>query len=101
MAQVHGNDQVASVATGLTAMGSLPMAVAMPGQIGACRYPSDLRKQLIRVSTSNPPGTPCSAHRHATDRSRAILRIVTLSLIHISQPTRLGMISYAVFCLTK
>nr|CUV48023.1 protein of unknown function [Ralstonia solanacearum] len=26
---------------------------------------------------------------------------VTLSLIHISEPTRLGMISYAVFCLKK
>src|SRR5450756_503305 len=31
------------------------------------------------------------------------LRLVAqeLSLIHISEPTRLGMISYAVFCLTK
>src|SRR5450756_830802 len=28
-----------------------------------------------------------------------LYRIVTLSLIHISEPTRLGMISYAVFCL--
>ena len=27
--------------------------------------------------------------------------IVILSLIHISEPTRLGMISYAVFCLKK
>ena len=27
--------------------------------------------------------------------------IFTLSLIHISEPTRLGMISYAVFCLKK
>src|SRR5450756_1469978 len=27
--------------------------------------------------------------------------IYTLSLIHISEPTRLGMISYAVFCLKK
>ena len=27
--------------------------------------------------------------------------IWTLSLIHISEPTRLGMISYAVFCLKK
>src|SRR5450756_286809 len=27
--------------------------------------------------------------------------VVTLSLIHISEPTRLGMISYAVFCLKK
>src|SRR5450756_2937960 len=28
-------------------------------------------------------------------------RLVDLSLIHISEPTRLGMISYAVFCLKK
>ena len=27
--------------------------------------------------------------------------VVKLSLIHISEPTRLGMISYAVFCLKK
>src|SRR5450756_2938019 len=27
--------------------------------------------------------------------------VLHLSLIHISEPTRLGMISYAVFCLTK
>ena len=27
--------------------------------------------------------------------------LVDLSLIHISEPTRLGMISYAVFCLKK
>ena len=26
---------------------------------------------------------------------------LSLSLIHISEPTRLGMISYAVFCLKK
>src|SRR5665648_126686 len=30
-----------------------------------------------------------------------ITGITTLSLIHISEPTRLGMISYAVFCLKK
>ena len=28
-------------------------------------------------------------------------KILGLSLIHISEPTRLGMISYAVFCLKK
>src|SRR5450756_2788836 len=28
-------------------------------------------------------------------------KVHTLSLIHISEPTRLGMISYAVFCLKK
>ena len=30
-----------------------------------------------------------------------ILEVLKLSLIHISEPTRLGMISYAVFCLKK
>src|SRR5450756_2855186 len=29
------------------------------------------------------------------------LKVKALSLIHISEPTRLGMISYAVFCLKK
>ena len=29
------------------------------------------------------------------------LNAFALSLIHISEPTRLGMISYAVFCLKK
>ena len=32
---------------------------------------------------------------------RAAAEVETLSLIHISEPTRLGMISYAVFCLKK
>src|SRR5450756_3028316 len=31
----------------------------------------------------------------------AVLLVLILSLIHISEPTRLGMISYAVFCLKK
>ena len=30
-----------------------------------------------------------------------IVKTLNLSLIHISEPTRLGMISYAVFCLKK
>ena len=29
------------------------------------------------------------------------VNVLPLSLIHISEPTRLGMISYAVFCLKK
>src|SRR5665648_1162029 len=39
------------------------------------------------------------------NKSRAstdtIIGVFSLSLIHISEPTRLGMISYAVFCLKK
>src|SRR5428012_21487 len=33
--------------------------------------------------------------------TEAVEVLVNLSLIHISEPTRLGMISYAVFCLKK
>src|SRR5450756_491965 len=36
-----------------------------------------------------------------TRRENLFGRLVYLSLIHISEPTRLGMISYAVFCLKK
>src|SRR5450756_1107389 len=37
---------------------------------------------------------------HGVDRyGRVGCHVVELSLIHISEPTRLGMISYAVFCL--
>src|SRR5450759_5854762 len=35
------------------------------------------------------------------ERELALALIIALSLIHISEPTRLGMISYAVFCLKK
>src|SRR5450756_2671243 len=43
-----------------------------------------------------------SAAWRAPSRSRLITGAVSaLSLIHISEPTRLGMISYAVFCLKK
>src|SRR5450756_1089555 len=35
------------------------------------------------------------------DSSLAVPTVEVLSLIHISEPTRLGMISYAVFCLKK
>ena len=34
-------------------------------------------------------------------KSLELITVIKLSLIHISEPTRLGMISYAVFCLKK
>ena len=34
-------------------------------------------------------------------KERCYEMLINLSLIHISEPTRLGMISYAVFCLKK
>src|SRR5660398_220602 len=36
-----------------------------------------------------------------TNQAMLILKVVVLSLIHISEPTRLRRISYAVFCLKK
>ena len=38
--------------------------------------------------------------RSETD-TEVVAQLLDLSLIHISEPTRLGMISYAVFCLKK
>src|SRR5450756_2028461 len=47
-----------------------------------------------RMSTAVPGAVPCpEASRQSPPQY--------LSLIHISEPTRLGMISYAVFCLKK
>src|SRR5450756_1895913 len=48
------------------------------------------------VSPVRPGWTVCH-HEQPT----FLYRIQDLSLIHISEPTRLGMISYAVFCLKK
>src|SRR5450759_5472806 len=53
----------------------------------------------------NPPATFkfASADAPASRISFApvVKKVLPLSLIHISEPTRLGMISYAVFCLKK
>src|SRR5450756_38972 len=59
-------------------------------------FPSkdDLIKEVYRAVYLEPLDT--GWEKLLTDRSRPIL-----SLIHISEPTRLGMISYAVFCLKK
>src|SRR5450756_2983387 len=43
---------------------------------------------------SQPSAAACTS-------STACVQMMSLSLIHISEPTRLGMISYAVFCLKK
>src|SRR5428012_15442 len=42
-----------------------------------------------------------NAASSASQAEEAAAAIQSLSLIHISEPTRLGMISYAVFCLKK
>src|SRR5450756_1252897 len=49
-------------------------------------------------STAGPPASATSCISTKTSCGSAA---PSLSLIHISEPTRLGMISYAVFCLKK
>src|SRR5450756_1140564 len=80
-------------------------------EAGAGRAPHDQRRD---GAAHQPAGRRSEEARHQARRSggdsrlqqspapRALLRrALHLSLIHISEPTRLGMISYAVFCLKK
>src|SRR5659263_762376 len=64
-------------------------------RVGGAGMLSRLTPMLMRMSTlfvrtlrEDPADAEVPSHR-------------LLSLIHISEPTRLGMISYAVFCLKK
>ena len=96
----------------------------------AFQYPTRLGRSACRAAPffrrglDKPGGWGTWAVRKAAGREEAIMRgkkkkmsqamafivlfgvvslfsDMTLSLIHISEPTRLGMISYAVFCLKK
>src|SRR5450756_2967986 len=84
----------------------LPEEGPLPGdsQIhgNKCDFREDQRRELTsaqpdgRVAVATEAsGTRCGP----TDNRNA--PVLGLSLIHISEPTRLGMISYAVFCLKK
>src|SRR5450759_1307418 len=53
---------------------------------------------FITTDRIGTPGFLTEAQLRELDRRG---HIIGLSLIHISEPTRLGMISYAVFCLKK
>eukprot|EP00825_Cyclidium_porcatum_P036232 TRINITY_DN3813_c0_g1_i1.p3 TRINITY_DN3813_c0_g1~~TRINITY_DN3813_c0_g1_i1.p3 ORF type:complete len:111 (+),score=19.25 TRINITY_DN3813_c0_g1_i1:133-465(+) len=57
----------------------------------------------VRPSVVLPdPDSPTIPSVSPSKRSKLTsLTALNLSLIHISEPTRLGMISYAVFCLKK
>src|SRR5450756_3046108 len=68
----------------------------------------DLRKSLANFIKDNTPQVAGSDDVDTQPTlgfqrviQRAIMHVQSLSLIHISEPTRLGMISYAVFCLKK
>src|SRR5665648_1112632 len=59
-------------------------------------YSVDSRRDGLRADVAIGVGA-----EYLTCRSNILEPVWDLSLIHISEPTRLGMISYAVFCLKK
>src|SRR5450759_610869 len=63
--------------------------VRVPG-LGRAPHPGDDVAAAVRLARIARRFRPHIVHTHTA-----------LSLIHISEPTRLGMISYAVFCLKK
>src|SRR5450759_4719970 len=106
------------------ARGRTDSAVRRCGERPARRPPAAARHFLRAGDMSTPPrkeyrysrlwlGSSVECRRvelaiaYAATRSRGrarrsgIYSTTMLSLIHISEPTRLGMISYAVFCLKK
>ena len=56
---------------------------------------------LLAISQSAPGILAVNISIFIGYKLRGIRGSIILSLIHISEPTRLGMISYAVFCLKK
>ena len=59
----------------------------------------NVEKPVVRICRSLVPAFRKRTGRSVQRREKKWDSI--LSLIHISEPTRLGMISYAVFCLKK
>src|SRR5428012_20935 len=72
------------------------------------------RQMCIRDRSPSMDGQECPSYKTITisrigrtflsvpiDGRTGMFVLQDLSLIHISEPTRLGMISYAVFCLKK
>eukprot|EP00658_Telonema_sp_P-2_P024328 TRINITY_DN19769_c0_g1_i1.p1 TRINITY_DN19769_c0_g1~~TRINITY_DN19769_c0_g1_i1.p1 ORF type:complete len:220 (-),score=24.38 TRINITY_DN19769_c0_g1_i1:108-767(-) len=66
-------------------------------------FPKDqgFRRPSPRPVPSSPAVLNLDANHHVAPADFPVLCVDTLSLIHISEPTRLLSISYAVFCLKK
>src|SRR5450756_261730 len=86
------------------------LAEDLQGQDRSRHAGSALGQAVDQVKAAERPDQPEEDHRDRQrhdqwdgDPPKAVpgTGAVDLSLIHISEPTRLGMISYAVFCLKK
>src|SRR5450759_5787828 len=66
----------------------------------SCDSQQDVYEKAIASALHDLSGRPARerAEREFHDQPHGAI-LLSLSLIHISEPTRLGMISYAVFCL--
>src|SRR5450756_1096417 len=96
-----------SATAGLIGLGALAAALAA----GRGLFAPDPEGRLIRhIEAAYQKGTPYAGLTDLYPKDETLFppdlaaptfRWRSLSLIHISEPTRLGMISYAVFCLKK
>src|SRR5450756_1802743 len=91
-----GNEDAETVASGLAAAahGGFTTVCAMPNTTPAADEPGVVAR-VVGAPAVSVTSSACSTIGSPS------MPAYRLSLIHISEPTRLGMISYAVFCLKK
>src|SRR5680860_1727206 len=84
-----------------------PLGVLVPGSVATCRPPpvhscTDLALSYTHLRVrSEPQSRADCANSSQADHACNPRYARSLSLIHISEPTRRTPISYAVFCLKK
>src|SRR5450756_2894166 len=85
----------------LLAVNDLSLAVERGVCVGFLGPNGAGKTTTIKMLTNLLRATNGKAYLNGVDVIRHPKAALDLSLIHISEPTRLGMISYAVFCLKK
>eukprot|EP00658_Telonema_sp_P-2_P048732 TRINITY_DN3705_c0_g1_i2.p1 TRINITY_DN3705_c0_g1~~TRINITY_DN3705_c0_g1_i2.p1 ORF type:complete len:161 (-),score=24.72 TRINITY_DN3705_c0_g1_i2:55-537(-) len=101
----HAHDHHVGCVRLVDLRGGHPLGVRVrPHPAGGHRRPGDLRSRrhdAERLSILHVAGRAATVRRHQLVELSSIGPVCNLSLIHISEPTRLLSISYAVFCLKK
>src|SRR5450759_3262252 len=81
---------------------NLPAATRCPTTRGPVTLPLDVAQWATKGLPQDSSHLPeWDDYITGVKANTIFLSVYILSLIHISEPTRLGMISYAVFCLKK
>src|SRR5450756_2738961 len=84
-----------------TAYEIMPSLVGSEMCIRDSKHTAQARQDRAKVTSHSRMTIFQMAEVAVSEALFAALLVRILSLIHISEPTRLGMISYAVFCLKK